>query len=77
MYYIIGDIGNTTTRICLLNKSKIVKSIIIDTNKLLLKNYLIKILNKENKKNLKSEVLFSCVVPSVLSKIKKSLKKTK
>ena len=32
MYYIIGDIGNTSTRICLLNKSKIFKSIIFDTN---------------------------------------------
>ena len=31
MYYIVGDIGNTSTRICLLNKSKIVKSIIFET----------------------------------------------
>ena len=35
MHYIIGDIGNTSTRICLLNKSKILKSIIFDTSKIL------------------------------------------
>ena len=34
MNYIVGDIGNTTTRICLLNKNyKINQSVIIDTKK--------------------------------------------
>ena len=36
MNYIIGDIGNTSTRICLLNKSKILKSIIFDTKNIFL-----------------------------------------
>ena len=31
MNYIIGDIGNTSTRVCLFNKTKILNSIIFDT----------------------------------------------
>ena len=76
MNYIIGDIGNTSTRICLLNKSKILKSIVIDTNKIFLKGCIKKIINKLNKKNLKKELLFSCVVPLALKEIKKILKQT-
>ena len=76
MNYIIGDIGNTSTRICLFNKSKILNSIIIDTKKIFLKGYLKKIFNKFSKKNLKNEILFSCVVPLALKEIKKNLKKT-
>ena len=76
MYYIIGDIGNTSTRICLLNKSKIIKSIIFDTKKIFLRNYLKKIFNKLLKKKFKKEILFSCVVPLALKKIKKTLKNT-
>ena len=76
MNYIIGDIGNTSTRICLLNKSKILKSVIIDTNKIFLKGYIKKIINKLSKRNLKKELLFSCVVPLALKEVKKILKKT-
>tara|TARA_A100001011_G_scaffold296230_1_gene308711 strand:- start:23 stop:766 length:744 start_codon:yes stop_codon:yes gene_type:complete len=76
MYYIIGDIGNTSTRICLLNKSKIFKSIIFDTNNIFLKGYIKKILNRFLKKNSQKEILFSCVVPLALKKIEKVLKKT-
>ena len=45
MNYIIGDIGNTSTRICLLNKSKILKSIVTDTNKIFLKGYIKKMIH--------------------------------
>ena len=76
MYYIIGDIGNTSTRLCLLNKSKILKSIIFDTRNIFKKGYLKKILNKFYKKDIKKEILFSCVVPSALKKIKITLQKT-
>ena len=76
MYYIIGDIGNTSTRICLLNQSRIIKSIIISTQNIFLKGYIKKIFKKINKKNLKKEILFSCVVPLVLKKIKKDLNGT-
>ena len=74
MYYIIGDIGNTSTRICLLNKSKILKSIIFDTKNIFLKGYIKKIFNKFFHKRLKKEILFSSVVPLAFKKIKKNLK---
>ena len=76
MNYIIGDIGNTSTRVCLLNKSKILNSIIFDTEKIFLKGFFKKIINRFSKKNLKNEILFSCVVPLALKEIKKNLKKT-
>ncbi len=76
MNYIIGDIGNTSTRVCLLNKSKILRSIIFDTKKIFLKDFFKKTINRFSKKNLKSEILFSCVVPLALKEIKKNLKKT-
>ena len=76
MYYIIGDIGNTSTRLCLLNKSKIIKSTIFDTRNIFNKGYLKKILNKFFKKDMKNEILFSCVVPLALKEIKKTLRKT-
>ena len=63
MNYIIGDIGNTSTRICLLNKSKILKSIIFDTKNIFIKDYMRRIFNRLLKKNLRKEILFSCVVP--------------
>ena len=74
MYYIVGDIGNTSTRICLLKKSKILKSVIFDTENLLIKGFIKKILKNFKKKNLKKEILFSSVVPRALKKIKNDLK---
>ena len=66
MYYIMGDIGNTSTRICLLNKTKILRSVIFNTKNIFLKGYFKNILNKFFVKNLKKEILFSCVVPLAL-----------
>ena len=74
MYYIIGDIGNTSTRICLLNKSKILKSIIFDTKNIFLKGYIKKIFSKFFHKKIKKEILFSSVVPLAFKKIKKNFK---
>jgi len=76
MQYIVGDIGNTSTRICLLKKSKIVNSIFFNTKRIFTKGYLRKIFKKFFKKNLKKEILFSCVVPLALKEIKKILKKS-
>ena len=76
MYYIIGDIGNTSTRVCLFNNSKIVKSFIFSTKNIYLKGFIKKIFNKLLVKNLKKEILFSCVVPLALKNIKTVLKKT-
>ena len=75
MYYIVGDIGNTSTRICLFKKSKIIKSIIFDTKNIFVKNGIKKTFKRFFKKELKKNVLFSCVVPLALKKIKKVLKK--
>ena len=76
MYYIIGDIGNTSTKICLFNKSKISKSVIFNTKKIFLRGFVKKILNKFFIKNLRKEILFSCVVPTALKNIRMILKKT-
>ncbi len=78
MNYIVGDIGNTSTRICLLNqKFSIVKSVIFDTKKIFKKRYFKNILKKFLKKNLNSKFLFSSVVPSGFKEIKKNLKSSK
>ena len=74
MNYIIGDIGNTSTRICLFNKSKIFKSVIFETKNIFKRNYVNRIFKRLFKKNFKKEILFSCVVPSAFEKIKKILK---
>ena len=74
MYYIIGDIGNTSTRICLLKKSKIFKTVNFETKNIFKRNYVKNIFIRLFKKNLKKEILFSCVVPSAFKKIKKILK---
>ena len=77
MHFIVGDIGNTSSRICILNdKSKILKSVIFDTKKIYSKDYVRNIFNKISQRNIRREVLFSCVVPLALKKIKKVLKKT-
>ena len=76
MFYIVGDIGNTSTRICLLNKRfKIVKSIIFDTKKIFLNGYIKKIFKKNFDFKIKKEILFSSVVPSGYRKLKKNFKK--
>ena len=74
MYYVIGDIGNTSTRICLLKKSKIFKTVNFETKNIFKRNYVKRVFKRLFKKNLKKEILFSCVVPSAFKKIKKILK---
>ena len=76
MYYIVGDIGNTSTRVCLFNNNLIKKSIFFNTKKVFLKGYIKNILKKFSKKNLRREILFSCVVPLALKKVKQELNKT-
>jgi len=77
MNYIVGDIGNTSTRICLLNKKfKILKSIFFDTKKLSKKNFFKKIAKKFLNGKVNSKILFSSVVPLALKEIKNDLKGT-
>ena len=77
--YILGDIGNSETKVFLVSsKNKILKSIIIRTN--IIDN---RILNSKFKMLIKdfnqiSKILFCSVVPKIFNLVKKSLsKKTK
>ena len=78
MKYLIGDIGNTSTKICLLNhKFKIIKHFEIDTKKNIKNNFLKKILRRLKTKSLNPNLLFSSVVPSAFKEMKKRFKYTK
>ena len=78
MNYIVGDIGNTATKICLLNhKFIIIKSIIFDTNKIFNRGYFKNIIKKFINKNSNLKLLFSSVVPIAYKEIKKNLKGSK
>ncbi len=78
MKYLIGDIGNTSTKICILSrKFQILRSYNFDTSKMYGSNLLKKIIKKKSNKNINHVILFSCVVPKVFRNIQKSLKLTK
>ena len=78
MKYLIGDIGNTSTKICILSrKFKILRSYNFDTSKMYKNNLLKKIIGKKTNKNINPVFLFSSVVPKVFMNIKRSLKSTK
>ena len=78
MKYLIGDIGNTSTKICLLNqKFKIIKHFEIDTKKNIKNNFLKRILSRYKTKNLNPNFLFSSVVPSAFKQMKKRFRYTK
>ena len=78
MKYLIGDIGNTFTKICILNdKFAILKSYQLETDKISKSNYLNRIITNKLKKNLNPVFLFSSVVPKVFKGIKKKFKNCK
>ena len=78
MKYIVGDIGNTSTKVCVLNdKFKIIKSFNFETIKLFKKNFLKIILKNYLNKNLNLNLLFSSVVPAAFKEIKKNFKSSK
>ena len=78
MKYLIGDIGNTSTKICLLNHEfKIIKHFEIDTKKNIKNNFLKRILGRYKTKSLNPNFLFSSVVPSAFKEMKKRFKYTK
>ncbi len=77
MKFLIGDIGNTSTKISVLNKKfKILRSYNFDTNKIYSRNLLRNIIRKKTNKNINPVFLFSSVVPKVFTKIKKGLRTT-
>ena len=74
--YLIGDIGNTETKICLFNnKKKLLKKKILITSTInnFNLNSNLKFMNLYSKKI--NKILFSSVVPNVFRDIKKSIKK--
>ena len=78
MNYIVGDIGNTSTKVCILNdKFTIVRSFNFQTIKIFKKNFFKKILKKYLNKNFNSNLLFSSVVPRAFKEFKKILKSKK
>ena len=75
MKFLIGDIGNTSTKICILNsKFKILKSYNFETNKMYKDNFLNMITRKKIYKDLNPVFLFSSVVPKLFENIKKKSK---
>ena len=78
MKFLIGDIGNTFTKICVLNNNfKIIRSYNFETIKMLKGNLIKTIASKKINKDLNPVFLFSSVVPKVFINIKKNLKLTK
>ena len=75
MNYLAGDIGNTLTKLSILNSNFKVKKIYnIETKKILKKNFRNKFLKQIIKKNLSKKILFSSVVPKAFQTIKSELK---
>ena len=78
MKYLIGDIGNTSTKISILSRNfQILRSYNFDTSKIHKSNPLKNIIRKKTNKNINPVFLFSSVVPKVFMNIKKSFKSTK
>ena len=78
MKFLIGDIGNTSTKICILNrKFQILRSYNFDTIKMYRGNLLMNIIKKKPNKNINPVFLFSSVVPKAFINIKKSFRLTK
>ena len=77
MTHLIGDIGNTKTKLCILDKKlKIIKKLNIDTLKIKNQYYFKKIIFSFVKDRIiNKKALFSSVVPSVFFAIKQSFKK--
>jgi len=78
MKILIGDIGNTSTKLCLVDeKSIFIKEYNIETVKIIKGKNLIKFLNPILNGKVKKKILFSSVVPKVYQKINKYLKTKK
>ena len=75
MKILIGDIGNTLTKLCLFNeRSIIIKEYNIKTVKIIKEKNLNKFFKFILDKNVKKKILFSSVVPKAYKKINKFLK---
>ena len=78
MKFLIGDIGNTSSKICILdNNFKLLRSYNFETNKIYKGNFLKTITRKKINKDLNSIFLFSSVVPKLFASIRKKFKLSK
>ena len=78
MNYLVGDIGNTSIKICKINKNfRIVKTFLFNTKDRNLESNVKKKLNQLLKKNISNKILFSSVVPTVYKGIYKIFIKKK
>ena len=78
MKILIGDIGNTLTKLCLVDEtSAFIKEYNIETAKIIKEKNLTKFLNPILSKKIKNKIIFSSVVPKVYQKINKFLKTKK
>ena len=76
MNYLVGDIGNTSTKISVLNHNfNVKKSFNLNTNEIYKNKNFNKFFKKFLNSNLNKKVLFSSVVPKAYKIIKKNLKK--
>ncbi len=77
MEFLVGDIGNTSTKICLVESGdfQVKKIIYFDSLKINSKNFLKKTFKNIIKKNISKNVLFSSVVPKYQFKLKIFFKK--
>tara|TARA_B100001093_G_scaffold143676_1_gene136212 strand:- start:6139 stop:6888 length:750 start_codon:yes stop_codon:yes gene_type:complete len=76
MNYLVGDIGNTSTKISVLNHNfNVKKSFNLNTNEIYKNKNINKFFKKFLNSNLNKKVLFSSVVPKAYKIIKKNLKK--
>ena len=74
MNYLVGDIGNTSTKICLVNNNfKIIKEYNIETKELLINKNINKFFITTLRKKINKKILFSSVVPVIYNKINKFL----
>jgi type III pantothenate kinase len=73
MNYLVGDIGNSLTKICLVNNSKILREYSIETKELLIKVNIYRFFKPVLKKKIKKQILFSSVVPKIYNRINKFL----
>ncbi len=78
MNYLIGDIGNTSLKICKINnKFRIVKIFLFRTKSVYLEKELKKKINQFTKNDTCNKILFSSVVPNIYRKIDKIFRKKK
>ena len=78
MNYLVGDIGNTSIKISILNdKFDIKKTYYIDTKKIYKKKNINMFFKKILSQNFSKKILFSSVVPNAYKRIKDYLKKKK